>query len=133
MFIATYNSGGSIGSTVQTVVPINTEIFDSNNWFDTSTYGYTPQIAGYYQFNGIVTVTVPSPSFISASFYKNGSSEGAFYVSRDASSNSQAGSGSRIIYLNGSTDYVQLYARGLGSSNGTWGVCWFEGFLVRPD
>ena len=128
-----YNSStGSLGTTAQVAVPINTIVFDTNNYFDISTYRYTPLIAGYYMFICTTSVTHSSSSFFTMSLYKNGAAaDTTFYVSRDITSSSQTGSGSAIVYMNGTTDYVESYARSVGASTGTWNASTFSGFLVR--
>ena len=37
-----------------TKMQFNTEVFDTNNCFDTSTYAFTPNVAGYYLFTASV-------------------------------------------------------------------------------
>ena len=127
-----YNSStGSLGTTAQVVVPINTIVFDTNSYFDISTYRYTPLIAGYYVFICTTSVTHASSSFFIVTLYKNGAADTTVYYSRTVTSNSQTGSGSAIVYMNGTTDYVQSYARSSGASTGTWNESTFSGFLVR--
>lgn len=127
-----YNSStGSLGTTAQVVVPIDTIVFDTNNYFNISTYRYTPLIAGYYMFICTTSVTHSSSSFFTTSLFKNGDQDTTLYVSRDVTSNSQLASGSAIVYMNGTTDYVESYARSVGASTGTWGTSTFSGFLVR--
>ena len=131
-FRASYSSGGSLGTTAQVAVPINTIEFDTNSYFDISTYRYTPLIAGYYMFICTTSVTLASSSFFTVSLYKNGAADTTLYISRDITSNSQTGSGSAIVYMNGTTDYVESYARSVGAGGtGTWSFSSFSGFLVR--
>lgn len=105
---------------------INTEILDSDSWFDTSNYRFTPQKAGYYNF----TIQGYSSLIHTIYIYKNGSTQ---YNSIGYAAY-QAFPGSKMIYMNGSTDYVELWglvqtAAGTftaGASNTS-----FEGFWVR--
>lgn len=113
--------------------------FDTNGWFDNVNYRYTPQIAGYYQLNGGawgVTNNFSTTSRIILYLYKNGAGVGgAFgYATFWANANAMA-SGSKLVYLNGSTDYVDLRASitASGSISVITSGSQFSGFLVRPD
>lgn len=130
----------SISSGVNTKVNIDTvtgdNYFDTNGWFDTTNKRYVPQIAGYYQFNGVIRCEGTSQTLQFALFYKNGSAYGAYGLKRDANVNNVEASD--IIYLNGSTDYVELWGSITASSPRFDFVdpvvtCFFSGFLVRPD
>ena len=93
-----------------TKVTIANEVFDTNNNFSSSRF--TPTVAGYYQINGVVrfSTTVSVVKYI-VGIWKNGAE---YY--RPAEPNfvssvlgqSQFGGGT-IVYLNGSTDYIELY------------------------
>lgn len=94
-----------------TKVQLNEEDYDTANCFDkTTNYRFTPNVAGYYQFNGKVYFdnTGTTHRFF-AYLYKNGSN----YTTFDLTNGNPYGSvgGSDLIYLNGSTDYVELYAQ----------------------
>lgn len=90
-----------------TKVQLNAETFDTNNEFDSTTnYRFTPTIAGYFRISAIMETTATTRSI--GMFYKNGSE-----VTRwsDTYSNNVGGSsGTDVIYLNGTTDYIELYA-----------------------
>ena len=44
-----YNpQNGSIATSTEVVISNNTELFDSSSAYDTTTYRFTPQVAGYY-------------------------------------------------------------------------------------
>jgi len=121
-FSAYLASDQSVTTNTWTKVTINTEEFDTNSNFDSSTnYRFTPTVAGYYQINASVRFTGGNyNNQVLASIYKNGS---AF---KNAALSTNAGIGlvlnqpaitiSALIYLNGSTDYVELYAN---NTNGT--------------
>lgn len=95
-----------------------TEIVDQEGWFTSpSGHRYTPQIAGYYQFfanlwmsaSGIITTH-------QAYFYKNGATTNQGALMADASGSGKIVSISAVIYLNGTTDYVELFAAITGTS-----------------
>ena len=46
------NSNQSLGSNSTTTVQLDQKALDPNNYFNTSNYRYTPQIAGYYLIEG---------------------------------------------------------------------------------
>lgn len=101
-FSAYQSSAQTLSSNTSTKILFQTEEFDTNNNFSSSTF--TPTVAGYYQFTGGISIaTVQTP--ISIIFYKNGSQ--FKYVAQIGTSGS--GFGSALIYLNGATDYVELY------------------------
>lgn len=108
-----YASGNlSLTSTVFTKVPISLESFDTANCFDTSTYRFTPNVAGYYNvlFNGYFSAgTFSSPAY--ALIYKNGAA--VTYGSMAPSPG--VSSGADVVYLNGTTDYIELYVAGYGT------------------
>lgn len=92
-----------------TKVALTTEEFDTANCFDSTTnYRFTPTVAGYYQFNFNVYVTASNIAAAEPFIYKNGTlfSSGQYVA---ASSGAMILSAHNIIYLNGSTDYVEFY------------------------
>lgn len=111
-----------------TKVQLVAEEFDTANCYDTVNSRFTPNVAGYYQINGQVASAGYSQL---VSIFKNGSEfkRGAFITS--VSNNVSA-----LIYLNGSTDYIELYwyqvaGFTVNSSSGQ-AIVWFNGFLARP-
>jgi len=100
-----------------TKVTLDAEEFDTNNFFDTSTSRFTPSVAGYYQFNFNIDTGGTSMSAALGVIYKNGlqakRTSGVFV----AGMTEQYVSGAALIYMNGSTDYVELYAYIAASSN----------------
>lgn len=134
-FSVSSNSGTSVNTGTFTKVALQSENFDTNNCFDSVTnYRFTPNVAGYYQINGEVGLGVATYPCL-ACIYKNGSnylygSIGAFQASAiNTQSNVQA-----VIYLNGSTDYVELWIYQTSSSTQTTqtgATTQFSGALVR--
>ncbi len=138
-----YRSGAqSLSSSTSTVVELNTKLYDTENWFDTSTYKFTPQIAGYYQINACVFVTgsgltrvIPA---ITGTSFSDSIRTGYIPAYEGGVTDSAAVSGSTIIYFNGTTDYIQLNIFVTGSSaleveGDILGDTYMSGFLVRPD
>ena len=108
-FSAYRNATQSVTSATWTKVQLNNEDFDTAGAFDSTTnYRFTPQTAGYYLITFSVAGTSSYNDVLSA-VYKNGSEY--LWGSRTASSSaSYTSSGSVVMYLNGSTDYVELFA-----------------------
>lgn len=94
-------------TSVWTKVALNAERFDTNNNFNTSTNRFIPTVAGYYQINGAINFVSGATSLCACALYVNG----AFYKSGEAQTGATAYQilVSDLIYLNGSTDYVELY------------------------
>lgn len=104
------NTNQVIASATYTKVILNTELFDTNNNFDTTNYRFTPTVAGFYQVNAVCEAYAAG-STITAGFgnlYKNGT----LYSRGSAFSGSQTeyyGHISTLVYMNGTTDYLELY------------------------
>jgi hypothetical protein len=111
-----------ISNATNTIVQASTEVFDTNGWYDTGNYRFTPQKAGWYYFICQVDIEVASGSSVRTILYKNGS---LFYISFSAQMNgpnSMAQNSAYIAYANGSTDYFQFYcAAGSVNSPGVRG------------
>jgi hypothetical protein len=107
-----YRTGTQTGiaDSTYTKVQLNTEVFDTASAFDNTTnYRFTPLVAGYYQFSAAVVATGTNLAYTQAVLVKNGSAPG-FTGGYSTPISSEAGSSvSGLYYLNGSTDYVELY------------------------
>jgi len=123
-FSAYKSTTQSLSSATFTKITFDTEEFDTNNNFASSRF--TPTVAGYYQITGVVnngtgTQTV-STIYKNGSIFKNGTNSSAYSAVATA-----------LIYLNGSTDYVELYGYfGTGTTTGSGAEqTYFQGVLVR--
>ena len=103
----------TISPAVFTKVQLNVELFDTANAFDSTTnYRFQPTVAGYYQINTTVRIKINGTfNQMQGAIYKNGTAFTAqnWSWTFDAS-NYQSIPLSETIYLNGSTDYLELYA-----------------------
>ena len=129
-FSAYASATTSVSNATYTKVLFATELFDTNSNFASSTF--TPTVAGYYQVNANIGFPVTSGTILA--LYKNGS----IYckVSSDGTSGVLDANGhiAALIYCNGSTDYIDVYAYSNG--NGTTTVSLgtttlFSGAMVR--
>ena len=106
-----YKNGGnqSISVNTYTKVTFDTENFDTNNNFASSTF--TPTVAGYYQINACAQLTgAATSSLCITSIYKNGTEYAR--VTANAGSFVLGDWGqmvSSVIYMNGTTDYLDVY------------------------
>ena len=131
------NGTQSIPGSTDTKIQFNTETFDTNNNFDSTTnYRFTPTVAGYYQvsirarFSSVSTAQV-----CQVYIFKNGSN----YTAGSQQTADDFGQSDRmvsvLVYMNGSSDYLEGYgghtdtsARNIASGST---VTWFTGILVR--
>ena len=134
-FSAYINSNQSLSALTVTKVQFNTEEFDTNNNFNSTTnYRFTPTVAGYYQFNSIVYIS-GAPTTFEIIFYKNGAAyKQAFYMNNLTATATMVG-GSLLTYMNGSTDYIEVYAQSQSATTigGAAGSVFtqFSGAMVR--
>jgi hypothetical protein len=126
LFYAKGTTGQSISASTWTVLQLGNEVYDTDNEYSTSTYRFTPTVDGYYQLNGVFMKTTASNHHI-IGFWKNG----ATYIQGAYSTNDQyTVSSSCIIYMNGSTDYVEM--RGYSNAGITSNAAntHFQGYLI---
>ena len=122
----------SISSSTWTKLQLTAETFDIGSCFDTSTHRFTPNVAGYYQISGNVSMETSSATAVIVALYKNGT---PFRRGTRGAANSQslAVGFSTVVYLNGTTDYVELYifssAGNITESSSEF--TWMSGALVR--
>jgi hypothetical protein len=124
----------SIAQNTFTKVSFNTEEFDTNSNYDSVTnYRFTPTVAGYYQVNTYISYTTgQGTSETVLSIYKNGS---AIKQITDALASSYTYGGTVLVYLNGSTDYIEAYT--YTANAGTRAIvnssiyCYFQAAMVR--
>jgi len=123
----------SMTTNVFSKVTFETETFDTNNNFASSTF--TPSVAGYYQLNATADCGSASVTRGLIAIYKNGSLykySGLYVVPAFSES---AINISDVVYLNGSTDYVEIYVRLDGGTviiyGGGIAYTYFSGSMVR--
>ena len=135
-----YKSGNqTITYNTVTKVTFDTEEFDTNNNFASSTF--TPTVAGYYQINSKLNVsgTASRDYYASNRLYKNGSPISIFgfgFVFGFSAEMTLAQS--NVVYMNGTTDYLEIYtyhvdwtAAGNLTVIGASSYSQFSGTLVR--
>ena len=138
-FYAYSNSSQSIANTTFTKIQYNVESFDTNSNYDSTTnYRFTPTVAGYYQINARIqfgaAATAAAEAFIS--IYKNAGEYARLPSGPVPVSGVPSPGGSVLVYLNGTTDYVEAYVyQNRGGSYSTdvsvASLSFFQAFLAR--
>lgn len=117
----------SISAATWTKLQLNTEQFDTNSNFDSTTnFRFTPTVSGYYQLNGGNQQLFNGVNYLA--IYKNGSLTFQFGGATTAPTLSC------LVYLNGSTDYIELYvysASAVTSVAASSPYVFMSGFLAR--
>jgi hypothetical protein len=143
-------AGQSITGSTTTQISLQNKIFDTANCFNNTgstatlnglsvpAYAFMPPVPGYYQFNFSARQSSSSAEIV-VFLYKNGVGDigqGVDPISGYSSA------GSNLVFMNGTTDYIQLYiytgasitlvsrTQVVGST--TYGMdTYFQGFLAR--
>jgi hypothetical protein len=134
-FNAYRSTNQGVSSATWTKIQFNAEDFDTAGAYDTSTnYRFQPLVAGYYSIQFAMACYTGAFTAVMARLYKNGSGtniQAYNYGGTNALDDWGVGA-STMIYMNGSTDYLEVYGFSFGgsaefNSQGTW----FSGFLAR--
>jgi hypothetical protein len=137
-----YSSTEQTLTNAGTKINLNNVLNDLSNSFNTTTNRFNPTVAGYYHFDWIVSTygdINSGGSVIGTRLYKNGTvvARGVQVVGLSAFYWNLTGSASSI-YLNGTTDYVELYhyaantvVTGITVPSGSTAIA-LSGFLQNP-
>jgi hypothetical protein len=135
-FSAYASSAQSVNHNTATKIAFQTEEFDTNSCYDNATnYRFTPTVAGYYQVNAGINWGGWTSTYTFVMVFKNGSE-----IKRGSSvPNNAVGLNNTIsclVYLNGSTDYVEIYGQhnnGSAQNTSAFGApaVFFQASLVR--
>jgi hypothetical protein len=106
-FSARAATGQSISQNTATKVNFGTEDFDTAGNFASSRF--TPTTAGYYQINATVICSSDNAGDFVGYFYKNGTVYNRYSSAATALINFGA-AGSMVVAMNGTTDYLEVYA-----------------------
>lgn len=119
-FVAHAGTAAQLGSAAAPAkVAINTVDSDISTWFDTTNHRFTPQVTGYYQFLGSVisSAGLVAGDFLRLQVRQNGSVLSPAPLGDNSQQTNttfavEAQVVASPVFMNGSTDYVEL-----------WGVC----------
>ena len=115
----------------------DTTIWNAGSCYSTSTSTFTPTVAGYYMCVGSVgwgggAIGIANTNIY---FYKNGANYTDIRMFLPASTGNPIVSGSSLIYMNGTTDYLNLYfdesGAGTASTANNQDRTYFGAFLAR--
>ena len=136
-FSVVKNSNQSISSGVYTKCTWDSESWDIGSGFDLANSRFQPTVAGYY--NLTLNIRYDASTNYTrgiVKIYKNGSAYKRLGDHADSVNNQNYGlNGSCLIYMNGSTDYAEVYINitagtaVIGNSNADELIFW-DGYLV---
>lgn len=125
------NAAKAAVATTETKVEFDTELYDTNSNFDSTTnFRYTAPVSGFYHFDWGFGVSVITPSRLFATLYKNNS---PIQRSTDVASSVQGVSGSCLVQATAG-DYFEIFyyssTAGGTYASSTYKDTHFSGFLV---
>jgi len=125
----------SLTSGVVTKIQCQTEEVDSASAYDNATnYRFQPQVAGWYQINATLYVQGATMTTIGVYLHKNGSSAKAGNVIGLGGGTQASAVANALIYLNGSSDYVEMHGLAYGMTLEVLAganLTYFQGHLVK--
>jgi len=142
VFSAYLGTNQSVSNSTYTKVQFNTEEFDTAGAFNNTgstvgtapAYSFNPQVAGYYQIDFKVSVGTSSITSVAANLFKNGANFKSGSGVGSPTFTFASSTGSAVVYLNGSTDYLDVYAYVTATTPiffGSYVDTYFAGVLVR--
>lgn len=99
--------------------------FDNGGYYDTVNHRYLPTIAGIYNFIGIVSIG--SNVELAPALYKNGTR----FIEGEDGYSAANGICTGLISMNGTTDYVELWAFVSAGATAQATNTKFQGFLIH--
>lgn len=117
-FRANFTGSQSLLNQITTKIPLNGVDFDTDSWFDTVTDNrYVPLKAGYYSFFAQVfvstTVNGGAGDDARAEIQKNGTST-SIQQTPTVSGDNPNPTTSAVVFMNGTTDFIELFGRQSG-------------------
>ena len=110
-FEAYLGSSTTLSDNTQTKLPANTETYDTNSCYDTSTYKFTPTVAGKYLCYGQVNIQGGTINTIAQIYLRKNGSTVKMSIDRYAGDGDIIAQVETVIDLNGSSDYLEAYVR----------------------
>ena len=104
------NEAQSIAGATTEKILIDTISFDTEGVVDIDNSRIIPNLAGYYQVSGNARLgSIPDTQTVLCSIFKNGErvSAGAYF--RSGSTGQGISTVSDLVYMNGTTDYLEIY------------------------
>ena len=129
------NAAQNLSASVGTKINYDTELFDTNNNFDSTTnFRYTAAVAGFYQINMVCQVTATTTDTFYPYIFKNGTTQIIRGARRNAASTLFGLGLSGIIQL-AASDYIEGFMFNSGASTPALEVATiytnaFNGYLI---
>lgn len=126
------NAGANTGSGAFAIIAFDTELFDTNNNFNTGTGIYTTPVNGFYHFDFacLAAMSGATQSVVTAIFV-NGNIKAVGSRSLSPSASSLGSSGSKLIQLTaGDTVEVRVFGSVAGAIAVTEYDTYFTGYLI---
>ena len=99
----------AIATGTMTKVSFGAATFDPQSWASLSNSRITPTIPGYYQVNAHLECSLTVLSAITCNIFKNGGNVSRNFAGPAGQTGFNATSVSDVIYMNGTTDYLEVY------------------------
>ena len=145
-FQAYLSANFAVVNTISTKIPLDIEVFDTASRYNNTgstvngipAYSFMPDVAGYYQFTIQVGASASGLIYNYIQLRKNGVVE-SFSIYGPYQTSSSYGTHADLVYMNGTTDYVELYISLSASSSQTVSgsasskYTALAGVLVRAD
>lgn len=118
-FRVSKTSGQSVGANIETKIAYNIVEYDNKSWYDAVNNRFTPQKAGFYLFSATVAFRdISDAARVEARMRFNGNTIAFQTVSGRANvAQTLIANVSTILFLNGTTDYVDIAGYPTNSGN----------------
>lgn len=104
-FKAYNGSNQTISTSSSTTIQANTEFYDTDGYYDTSTYRFTPLVSGKYFLFAIGKLGLSSGNYFESKIYKNNSTQVLRNVVHVSAGVDILNIVSGVVEANGTTDY----------------------------
>ena len=103
----------SISANTNTVAQWEFVTLDTGSYWDSTNHRYTPQVAGFYLFGGVLRFATSAGQYVNSRLRKNSSGISQIQFNTGSSSTDIFSNGAipipnHMVQLNGSTDYVDV-------------------------
>jgi hypothetical protein len=129
-FSATASGDQSVSSGVDTKVAYNSEVYDTDNCYNPTTYRFTPTTAGkYFLLANARCRRTTDFNDLQFSIFKNGSSISRFQI--NSSFHNESMLMTTVVEANGSTDYFEVYVnQSSGETDTGMNIFEFSGYRL---
>lgn len=104
-FKAYNGSSQTISTSTTTTIQANTEFYDTDGYYNTSTYRFTPLVSGKYFLFAIAKLGLASGNYFENKIYKNGATQVLRNVNHVSAGVDILNIVSGVVEANGTTDY----------------------------